>query len=470
MARAAVRRSTSVRVLQLVLGTAGFFALLLALMAAAYRYNFRADLSPGNRFTLSDHALAVLRGLKTPVHVTGFIRTEDPRNVILKDLLWQSARESKQLTYDVVDVNRNPVMASEYGISAYGAAVVEGAGKRSDFTSPSETQLMSAILDVTQSARRVYFLSGHGECSLVDSDRFDGCSVLAQAVRGERFDLQELTLFGGRTVPEDTDILIIAGPTSDPLQSEIDQVTTYLDRGGKLLALIDPFAAPRLVELLARYGIKLGNDVVLDPENRLGGGELLSAVITELNQQHLITSTLDSPALFSGTRSVEARGDEALGRTATRLLMTSDRSWATEDAEVMRGATPRFVAGRDRNGPFSVGVEVTQPAAAPADASTSEDEEAARRTVIVAFGDSQFVTNRFLDYLGNKDLLMNSLNWLARDDSLVAPRSKSKTPGTNFFFVSQGDMNKLFQYSVMVQPGILILLGVAMFAYRRLRP
>ena len=469
MARAAIRRSTSLRVLQLVLGTAGFVALLLALVGAAYRYNVRFDLSPGSRFTLSDHALAVLRGLKVPVHVTGFIRTEDPRNVLLKDLLWQSARESQQLTYDIVDVNRNPAMASEYGISAYGAAVVEGAGKRSDFTNPSETQLMSAILDVTQSARRVYLLGGHGECSLANTDRFDGCSVLGQAVRGERFDLEELTLFGGRTIPADTDILIIAGPTSDPLQSEIDEITAYLDRGGNLLVLVDPFAAPRLVELLARYGIKLGNDVVLDPENRLGGGELLSAVITDLNQQHLITSALDSPALFSGTRSIEARSDESSGRVATRLLRTSDRSWATEDPEVMRGAAPHFVAGRDRNGPFTVGVEVTEPArnAAPGD---SADDAAASKTVIVAFGDSQFVSNRFLDYLGNKDLLMNALNGLARDDSLVAVRSKSKTPGTNFFFVSQADMNKLFQYSVMVQPGLLILLGIAIFVYRRLRP
>jgi len=470
VARPAVTHSTSARVLQLILGTLGFFALLLALTAAAYRYNVRADLSPGSRFTLSDHALAVLRGLTVPVHVTGFIRTEDPRNVVLKDLLWQAARESKQLTYDIVDVNRNPAMAAEYSISAYGAAVVEGAGKRSDFTSPSESQLMSAILDVTQSARKVYLLGGHGECSLQDSDRFDGCSVFSAAVRGERFDLQELTLFGGRTIPEDTDILIIAGPTSDPLQSEIDEIAAYLDRGGKLLALIDPFAAPRLVELLGRYGIKLGNDVVLDPENRLGGGELLSAVITNLNRQHLITSSMDSPALFSGTRSVEARSDETLHRTATRLLLTSDRSWATEDSEVMRGAAPRFVAGRDRNGPFSVGVELTQPAQGATDASDGDDERAGKKTVIIAYGDSQFVTNRFLDYLGNKDLLLNSLNWLARDDSLLAVRSKAKTPGTNFFFVSQADMNKLFQYAVVVQPGLLILLAIAMFAYRRLRP
>ena len=456
-----MRQTAFGRVLQLVLGVTGFGALLLALVVASYHYNVRVDLSPGSRFTLSDHALAVLRSLDDPVHVTGFIRTEDPRNVVLKDLLWQAARESSSLSYDVVDVNRNPAMAAEYGISAYGAAVVESAGKRSDFTHPSETQLVAAILDVTQDARRVYLLGGHGECSISETERHVGCSVFGAAIRNENYQLDELTLFGDRAVPDDADILVIAGPTSDPLQSEIDAIASYLDGGGKLLALVDPFVAPRLGELLERYGIRLGNDVVLDPENRLGGGELLSAVITDLNTQHLITSTLDSPALLSGIRSVEARSDDTVGRSATRLLKTSARSWATEDSEVMRGAEPRFVAGRDRNGPITVGVEVTQPA--------SRGEEG-RKTVILAYGDSQFVTNRFLDYLGNKDLLLNSLNWLARDDNLVSVRSKAKTPGKNFFFVSQAEMNDLFQRSVFIQPGLLILFGALLFVYRRLRP
>ncbi|HET9063396.1 MAG TPA: hypothetical protein VFO62_08920, partial [Candidatus Binatia bacterium] len=89
-----MRGSVGARVVQLLLGSLGLAALLSALVAASYRYNVRFDLSPGSRFTLSDHARAVLRGLAQPVRVTGFIRTEDPRNVLLKDLLWQAARES----------------------------------------------------------------------------------------------------------------------------------------------------------------------------------------------------------------------------------------------------------------------------------------------------------------------------------------------------------------------------------------
>lgn len=456
-----MRGSVGARLVQLLFGTLGLAALLMAVVVGAYRYNVRFDLSPGSRFTLSDHALAVLRGLTQPVHVTGFIRTEDPRNILLKDLLWQASRESPRLSYEIVDVNRNPAMAAEFQVSSYGSAVVESGTRRVDFTGPTEGQLVAALLAVTQPPKKVYVLAGHGECSIGDTERHRGCSVFGSAIRGEHYEVAELSLFGGRRVPEDADILLVVGPTSDPLQTEIEAIATFLDHGGKLLVLADPFAAPRLAELLTRYGVRLGDDVVLDPENRLGGGELLSAVVTDLSPQHQVTAALDSPVLFSGTRSVEARDDAESGRSAVRLLRTGPRSWATADPGVLRGATPRFVAGRDRNGPISVGVEVSQPAPAAA--------ESGKRAVIIAYGDSQFVTNRFFEYLGNRDLALNSLNWLARQDTLVSARAKTKAPGKNFFFVSQAEMAEMFRAAVMIQPAVFILLGILVFVRRRMR-
>jgi hypothetical protein len=79
------------------------------------------------------------------------------------------------------------------------------------------------------------------------------------------------------------------------------------------------------------------------------------------------------------------------------------------------------------------------------------------------------VTNRFLEYLGNRDLALNSLNWLARQDALVSSRAKTKTPGKNFFFVSQGEMAEMFRAAVMIQPGVFIVLGILVFLRRRMR-
>jgi hypothetical protein len=114
----------------------------MAVVGATYVYNVRWDLSTGDRFTLSDHARQVIAKVDRPVRIHAFIRTEDARNPFLKDLLWQASHESPYIEYDVVDVNRNPAMAAQYGVSSYGSAVVESNGKRADFSERS--LLMSA--------------------------------------------------------------------------------------------------------------------------------------------------------------------------------------------------------------------------------------------------------------------------------------------------------------------------------------
>jgi len=448
--------------LQLVVATVGVTSLLAALVALAYIHNVRWDLSPGNRFTLSDHAKQVLARVHQPVKVMAFIRTEDPRNLYIKDLLWQVARECPSLTYDVVDVNRHPALAAQYGVSSYGAAVVESGGKRSDFSNPSEGLLMSAILRVIQESKHVYALDGHGECAIDNTDRRDGCSLLREALTMDSYKVDKLTLLGGGEVPADAGVLLVTGPKSDLLEGETVVLRSWLDRGGKMLALVDPFRAPRFVSLLGAYGIEVGANIVLDMNNRLSGGEAFSVAISDLNRQHLVSSTLKSPPLFSLAAAVAARADENKGRRVTTLLETGPRSWASYDPRILEGADIGFVAGRDVNGPLPVGVESVQPAAAAA--------EPGAETRILAFGDSDFATNRFLDYLGNKDLALNSVNWLAREDELIGSRPQQQVAAKNQFFISQSDGESVFWASVVVQPGLFLLVAVALFVWRRFGP
>ncbi|HYB97857.1 MAG TPA: GldG family protein [Candidatus Limnocylindrales bacterium] len=453
---------TTRRWLQLVVATVGLTAFLATLVTAAYIYNVRFDLSPGNRFTLSDHAHQVLAKVTQPIKILSFIRTEDPRNPYIKDLLWQVSREQPLISYDVVDVNRNPALAAQYGVSTYGSTVVESGTKRADFSNPTESLLMSSILRVMQEAKKVYSMTGHGECSIENTDRNVGCSLLREALSMEGYTIEPLSLLGGAEVPEDADILVIPGPRSDLLEPEARSLGRWLDNGGKMLALLDPFRAPRLVALLGQYGIEVGANIVLDAGNRLAGGEQFSTAVADVNRQHLISSTLKSPPMFSLAAVVTARTDEDKGRMAETLLKTGPRSWASYDPTILEGGAAEFVAGRDINGPLPVGVAVTEPAAAA--------KEQGVETRIVAFGDSDFAGNRFLDYLGNKDLLVNSVNWLAREDTLMATRPQRKVGGKNQLFVSQEDADGVFWSAVVVQPGLFLLAGFGLFLYRRFGP
>jgi ABC-type uncharacterized transport system involved in gliding motility auxiliary subunit len=453
----------AVRWLQVVLGSAGVLVLLAGITATLYLHNARVDFSPGGRFTLSDHAHAVLRDLAQPVRVTAFIRTEDARNPVLKDLLWQAANESSQVSYTVVDVNRNPALAAHYGVDTYGATVVESGAKRTQFTLPVESQLMAAILQVTRPPKKVYMLQGHGECDLTSTDRFTGCSGLRDALSNELYEVETFNLIMGTDVPADSDVLIIAGAKADPLEAEIAALQRYLDRGGKLIVLLEPFAAPKLGAFLRQFGIDVGENVVLDPENRLGGGEEFSAALPNVNRRHLIMSTLDAPPLFSAACALEAHDDDAADRSTEWLLKSGDRSWAAHDRAILAGAQARFVAGRDINGPLTVGVEVSLPAH-----NAAGDREATTRMIV--YGDSDFATNRFLDYLGNRDLVLNTVNWLAREERLMAPRPKRMEPGKRILFVSQSDLGGLFLASVVVQPAVFLAIGMLVLLRRRLSP
>ena len=447
---------------QLVVATVGVVWLLSMMVALTYVHNVRWDLSPGNRFTLSDRGKKVLAGVKQPVKVMAFIRTEDPRNVYIKDLLWQVARECPSITYDIVDVNRHPALAAQYNVSSYGATVVESNGKRSDFSNPSESLLMSAILRVMQESKHIYALTGHGECGIDDTDRRAGCSLLRDALTMESYKIDKLTLLSAGEIPADAAVVLELGPKSDFLEDETAVLGRWLDRGGKMLALIDPFQAPRLVGLLGAYGIEVGANVVLDMDNRLSGGEMFSVAITDLNSDHLVSSSLKAPPLFSLAAVVAARADEKKGRRVSTLLKTGPRSWASYDPRVMDGTEVAFVAGRDINGPLPVGVESIQPAGAGA--------EAGVETRILAFGDSDFASNRFLDYLGNKDLAINSVNWLAREDELIGNRPQQQVAGKNQFFISQSDGESMFWAAVVVQPGLFLLVAISLFVWRRFGP
>jgi len=278
----------------------------------------------------------------------------------------------------------------------------------------------------------------------------------------EFYEIETLHLVGGADVPEDCAVLILAGPSSDLLSAEVSVLRRYLDRGGKLLVLLDPWSAPVLAAMLRDYGVEFGEDVVLDPDNRLAGGEATSAVVRTHNTQHAVSRSLDSPVLFSGMRSVRGHASDEQGRYSVWILKSGERSWASHDPAVLRGKRPRFVAGRDVNGPLNLAIEVAMRA--------SGDGKPTARTRILAIGDSDFISNRFFDYLANRDLFLNSINWLARDERLISVRPKPRAAGVKHFFVSQEQQRSIFMAAVVIEPAVFIVFGIALFVWRRLRP
>jgi ABC-type uncharacterized transport system involved in gliding motility auxiliary subunit len=421
------------------------------------RRGWRLDLTPERRYTLSDHAERVLAALPTDVRILAFLRSQDPRNTVIRDLLHQFEVRSPRVHVEAVDVNRSPSLAREYDVASYGALVVESGGRRRVVTSPSEDVLVAAMLQVTRQERKtIGWVLGHGEGDLTSVDRKHGYSTARRVLEEEYYEVVPVSLVGGE-VPLGTSSLVIAGPAKDFLPEELEALDRYLQRPGQALVLLDPFEAPALAAFLERYAFEVGRDVVVDPDARLYGGEYLTMELHADRGTHPILAPLTSSPLFSRTRSIRVR--PARDTAGIVFLQTGDDSWTTTDPAATRTAVPAFVAGRDRRGPIGVAAEVAFRTPGPPVGDP-------RQGRIVVYGNAQFANNFFIELLGNKDLFVNSVAWLARDPEAIAHRTPQQRLGVNQFFVSEEDGARLFLASAVVLPAAFALVGMAL-AFRR---
>jgi ABC-type uncharacterized transport system involved in gliding motility auxiliary subunit len=230
----------------------------------------------------------------------------------------------------------------------------------------------------------------------------------------------------------------VAGPKTDFLQPEIDALKKYLDKGGKVMLMLDPpdktDAAPltNLIALAHDWAIDVGNNIVVDISGvgRLLGTDETVPVATSY-PNHPIVDKFDLLTAFPMARSVTAVSGGLGGRFAQSFVETSPRSWAETDiAGVLGGKPIKFEEDKgDKKGPISIAaaVSVAAPAAPPpADAKDQQkkDEGPKPESRLVVFGDSDFASNFALGIQGNRDLFMNAVNWLVQQENLIAIRPR----------------------------------------------
>lgn len=434
-----------------------FVAIFFLGQAILDRYGWRLDLTPEQRYTLSEHGKRALQLLDRPVRVLAFLRSQDPRNPAIEDLLRQVQGVAPRIQVERFDINRSPGLAQEYGVDVYGALAVEFDGRRRVFANPTEELLVAAIQEVTRRERRIVGWSvGHGEGDLESSDRRQGYSNAQQALEGGYFAVRPIALLDG-DVPDDIDVLAIVGPVKEFLPPEIERLERYLQSGRALLLCLGPLRAEGLATRLAKYGVLLSDDVVVESAGQLYGGEALT-LRAEMNRtsQHPLAAAMGAGPLLSRSRSVDVAPD-AKGAS---LLASSRDSFATRDVEAATAGRPQFDPQRDRRGPISLGVETLTPVAPGPDG-------VERSAHLIVYGNAVFASNFFLDYLGNRDLLLNSVSWLARDRERIGAGTQRRTPGTQQFFMSESDGALAFWTTAVLQPAVLLVIGVVIALRRR---
>jgi ABC-type uncharacterized transport system involved in gliding motility auxiliary subunit len=457
-------RHAALLALQVVMG-ATLVGLLLVLVE---RHNHRFDLTPTQSFVLSDEARRVARGVQVPIFITVFYNSQEhEQRRQMEDVLQLFNDASPQITYRLVDLDRSPALAKKYGISSFNTGVMETDGQLRPLGGIDEAEITNGLLKLTRrEPRTLCFLKGHGEHSPDDVTDRTGYSEVAKALEKDNFTIHTLPVVPPAGVPPDCTAVILAGPTQDFLPGEADQLSRYLDAGGRVLLMVDPEAAPSAVQFLAGYGVRAGSDIVVDERNRFYGADSFMPRVP-IFDEGTFRKSLDTAAVFSLARTLSPLEAPQSGRKVLLIALTSPESWAHVDSGTVPDGKVQFNRDKDKPGPLPVGVMVSDIHDETGDQGSSK--LGAKGGCMIVFGDSDFASNLYLNLLGNKDLFMSAVGLLAEDRELVAMRRKGLPRGSlSAVSLTARQGRLIFWMSVIVLPASCALLG-SLMTFRRQR-
>ena len=446
-----------------------------------FRHYVRADWTKSQIYSLSDKTLNVLKGVDSDVSAIVFMTPSTPLFTEVKELLTRYAAKAPKLKVEYIDPDRDPLrtrqLAQDFGVSAANTVVFASGDRKKYVTSEQlaeydysgaeygqqpkmkgfkgEEQFTAAILGVVNPTQpKAYFSTGHGEHDL-DGFAQDGLSQFKEHLTRDNLVAEKTTLLKGE-VPADCDLLVIAGPKAPFAEVEVGAIKAYLDRGGRILLLLDPVLGgqqrPSGLEALATaYGIVFGDDLVIDPSNALPFVDLSTVFANDFRSHAVVDGLQGMAVVLPVTRSVATT--TATGATSTQLLATSPGGWGERDLAAIAARKPIDKDATDTQGPVSLGVA----------AESESDKENGWR--VVAFGNSYFVANAQLANAGNLNLGLNAVNWLAkREQSLgIAPRAPEQVQ----LFLSRSQMRAITLISLLGLPALAIALGGAVWWRRR---
>jgi ABC-type uncharacterized transport system involved in gliding motility auxiliary subunit len=434
-------------------------AVLVVANFLANRYNKSFDATANKRFTLSDQTKKVVGDLKQDVTISYFDRANGMQGA--KDLLDRYQNLSPKLHIQYVDLLKNPTLARAENVTREGEAVISVGARREDAKTFDEEGVTGALIRAMKGGEReVCVVSGHGEHRLDDSSQSDGFSGFQTIVQRDNYKVQSINLQEKAEVPADCTVLVVAGPTGDYIQPEVDAIKKYVQGGGRALFMLDPPLQlgrkqisdnTALTDLLASWGVTLDKDLLLDESaaSQLLGGGPEAPVILQYDSHPIVNDLTNVSTAFPLSRSLETKNTDKT--TITKLFSTSADSYATSD---LASAEIRINPAKDKHGPFTLAVAGTYAGAKPSESG---------RFVVV--GNSGWASNQALGFSGNRNLLLNMINWLSSDEDLISIRPKE--PEDRRINLTRAQFRTVQFTSQFFLPLIVIFGGVMVWLKRR---
>ncbi len=435
----------------LILGILGLVNFL------GYRHNFTYDTTKEKRHTLSSETVKIVREIREPVRVLGFFgegeSDREPKREF-EDLISKYTALSPKIQYEHINYTLKPSVAKQYDVTMGGTVVLQRGDRKVRITNLTEDALTNGLVELTESPLEVCFITGHKEKS-IDSFEEDGYGDISRLLAQKGFTTRSLVLAQVGKVPDDCAVAVLPGPKNPLLPKEWEAIGSRLEERGSVFLLLDPFTDRKGNEVLAHYGVRIGEELVIDPESILRTlfQQTQAAIFPILQgedsydtQFEVVKEMIDEITIFPIASPIWFTSPAPEGLTSFSFLKTSASSWAETDLVT---ETVKFDEGKDARGPLNLSVAV---------------EKDGKRLIVL--GDSDFATNAHTKNLpGNATLFLNSIRWLAKREKYISIPAKQEE--TQLLNMPMGHARQVVLIFLFLIPILFLFWGITMWWVRR---
>ena len=440
------------------------------------------DFTEQKLYTLSDESKEQIANVQQNVTIYFFGYDEESTTVTLAK---QYHDINDKIKIQIIDTAERPDLAAEYNVSTSSQLVAVQSTERYKIIDSSEMytydsstyqtiditeqRLTNAILDVTIAQKpQIYFLTGHGEYGISSSSAME---TLATYIENDVNDVNTLDLLTS-DMPETCDVLIIANPTSDFTDLETEKIQNYINAGGKIIWMQDPYrfianwsesvTFPNITKILSQFGISFSNGVVCEEstDNMIAGTPDL--IIPQMTYNKIVKDLYtDGMVALLDAGKINTVSDEELeklGVTASPFLQSTETSFYRED--INSNITEKLDS--DETGPFVLAEILTK--------KINDDTEA----TLVAYSNSLFATNYTVQISGsigtpisirqNKDIILNTVAYLSNREDTI--RIRKDTGVVSFRAITEQE-NRIVLWIIFTIPVIIILAGIIVTIVRK---
>lgn len=439
------------------------------------------DFTAEKLYTLSDESKEQVANIEQNVTLYFFGYDEEDTAVILAK---QYNDTNDKINIQLINTSERPDLAAQYGVSTNSQLVAVQSSQRYKIIDASEMytfdsstyqtiditeqKLTNAILDVTIAQKpQIYFLTGHGEYGIDSSLPMEQLKVY---IENDVNDVNSLDLLTS-DMPETCDVLVIANPTSDFTDLETEKIQNYINNGGNIMWLQDPYAfntnqgeLTNVNKILSQFGISFSNGVVCEQssDNMLVNSPDL--IIPQMTYNDIVKDlyTDGMIALLDAGKinNVSEEEMESLGVTASPFLQSTDNSFYRED--INSDITKKL--DTDEEGPFVLGEILTK----------QIDDDT--KSTLVAYSNALFATNYTIQLSNsfgtpitirqNKDIVLNTIAYLSNREDAIRIR---KDVGGVSFQAATESQNRVVLGIIFGVPILIIIAGIVIAIIRKVR-